>query len=288
MAKAGVSLDYFFIEGKGLSGYATAAGRLRRRLKSDAYDLIHAHYGLCAWVAYLAIRKRIPLVVSYMGSDISAPGPLSRFNRMLHHRVDHVIVKSGNLRSLLHKKQGVSVIANGVNLDLFMPMDKDTCRIKLGLDLDRKLVLFLGDPHDRNKNRPLLEKAIRIIDDSDIILLQPYGLEHTQVPLYLGAADVLVLSSISEGSPNVIKEAMACNCPIVATDVGDVRLVLGDTPGCFISGFSPEDMAQKLKLAMAFGGKTGGRERILQLGLDGVSSGDKIMSVYREVLNGKM
>src|SRR4030042_595614 len=100
---------------------------------------------------------------------------------------------------------------------------------------------------------------------------------------YLNAADVLVLTSFKEGSPNVIKEAMACNCPIVSTDVGDVRELIENLKGCFITSFDPTDVANKIILALDFRDKyryTTGRDRILSMGLDSKSIAEKMAKVY--------
>lgn len=100
----------------------------------------------------------------------------------------------------------------------------------------------------------------------------------------MNAADVLLLTSRYEGSPNVIKEAMACNCPIVATDVGDIRWIIGDTEGCYLTSFDPGDVASKLQLALKFGRRTRGRERLIELGLDSVSVAKRIVQLYQDVI----
>jgi glycosyltransferase involved in cell wall biosynthesis len=104
----------------------------------------------------------------------------------------------------------------------------------------------------------------------------------------MNASDVLILSSLHEGSPNVIKEAMACNCPIVTTNVGDVKWVLDNTDGCYISSFDPKEYVEKIKLALEFSeknGRTKGRDRIIELGLDSVTIAKKIINVYQKVLS---
>jgi glycosyltransferase involved in cell wall biosynthesis len=105
--------------------------------------------------------------------------------------------------------------------------------------------------------------------------------------LYYNAVDVILLTSLHEGSPNVVKEAMACNCPVVSTDVGDVRWLFGDTPGYFITSFDYKDVVEKIKLAINFREKyyqTKGRERIIDLGLDSGTVAGRIIDVYRQVL----
>lgn len=103
----------------------------------------------------------------------------------------------------------------------------------------------------------------------------------------MNASDVLLFTSKWEGSVNVVKEAMACNCPAVSTDVGDVRWVTGNTDGCFISNFKPEDVADKITLALQFSKekcRTNGRERIIELGLGSETIANRILVVYNNVI----
>jgi teichuronic acid biosynthesis glycosyltransferase TuaC len=119
--------------------------------------------------------------------------------------------------------------------------------------------------------------------------MSPYPVAHHDVPLYLNEANVLVLPSFMEGSPNVIKEAMACNCPIVSTDVGDVKWVIGKTKGCYIASFEPKDFAEKINMAIHLpgnNGRTNGRQRIIDLGLDMNTVAQRITEVYRKSLSG--
>jgi len=93
---------------------------------------------------------------------------------------------------------------------------------------------------------------------------------------------MVILTSKFEGSPNVIKEAMACNCPIVSTDVGDVREVIGNTEGCFITSFEPEGVAKKIKLAIEFNKKTNGRDNITHL--DEKVIAQRLIDVYQSAI----
>lgn len=292
LLKQGIEINYFNIIGNGVLGYFSNIPVLYRYIKNRQPDILHAHYGLSGWIAYLAKPKKLPMVLSYMGSDIlpsrkskiSLIKLLAHINLILQNRVDHVLVKSENLKNLLSRKAGVSVIANGVDLKKFIPIEKTKCREKLGFAIDKKIVLFLGNPKDNNKNFQLVEKAANFIGDLDLLLLKPFPITQERVPIYLNAADVLIVSSIFEGSPNVIKEAMACNCPIVATDVGDIRLVFGNTEGCFLTAFSTVDMANKIKNALNLNKRTNGRKRIMELGLDSNSVATKIIEIYKSII----
>ena len=105
------------------------------------------------------------------------------------------------------------------------------------------------------------------------------------MPLYLNASDLLLSTSLWEGSPNVIKEAMACNCPIVTTNVGDVKWLLDGVEGCLITTNDPKDVADKIKKALNFKGRTKGRDKLISLGLDSEHIAKKIIKVYEEVIN---
>ncbi len=101
------------------------------------------------------------------------------------------------------------------------------------------------------------------------------------MPFYYGAADTVILTSFSEESPNVIKEAMACSIPVVSTDVGDVRQIINNTFGCYIADFDPNDISNKLKKSV-LKGKTNGRERVQELSSKKIS--ERIFSIYKSVI----
>jgi teichuronic acid biosynthesis glycosyltransferase TuaC len=126
---------------------------------------------------------------------------------------------------------------------------------------------------------------VALLNDSNLIELQGYSRE--EVALLLNAVDVVLMTSFTEGSPQIIKEAMACNCPVVSVPVGDVADVITGIPGCFISTYQPADVASKLQQALAFGNLTEGRARILELGLDAETVAHKILGVYKEIIINK-
>lgn len=181
----------------------------------------------------------------------------------------------------MNVKKKLDIIPNGVTI--FKPINKKIARKKLDLKLDEKYILFLGDRNNERKNYRLLESAQSFCKENYKILNR-YPVPHEKVPIFLNACDVLVLTSYKEGSPNVIKEAMACNFPIVSTDVGDVRWVFGEIEGCYISSFKPEDVAEKINTALKFGKRTKGRERIVELGLDAESVVAKITEIYQSLI----
>ena len=291
-------MDYFSINKQGLFGYLSESLKLRKYLKRCSYDILHAHYGLSALAAWMA-RRKDKLVVSFMGDDIVGTNKsdgsvtalskaMARFNIfMAGHFYDHVIVKSEEMRKWL-RLSNVSLIPNGVALDEFKTVSKTDARYRLGLRPNDKIVIFVSNPSRAEKNIILAQMAVAQLDDREVRLVAVYDQPRDRLPMYYSAADVLILTSFHEGSPNVIKEAMACNCPIVSTDVGDVKWVLGDTEGCFMTSFDAEDVAAKIHLAVEFSRnktRTEGRKRILELGLDSESIAKKIIDVYKKVID---
>ncbi|TNE59806.1 MAG: glycosyltransferase, partial [Bacteroidetes bacterium] len=161
------------------------------------------------------------------------------------------------------------------------------CREALGLDPEKRYVLFLGNTEDTNKNYALVKAAVELLNRPDVELLNVFGVPHDTVVQYLNSVDVFTLCSFGEGSPNVVKEAMTCNCPMVVTPAGDAAWVVSDTPGCYVSTYDPADFARQLDAALEFAAttrRTRGRARIQELGLDSEAVADKIINVYRKVL----
>lgn len=296
----GIDVDYFPIQGKGGLNYLKNVRPLRRQLRAQHYDLIHAHYSLCGWVAVLAALGRIPVVVSLMGDDAQGTFTGNRrvdfksrylilLTRLIQPFVHAIISKSANLEQAVWRKKISHIIPNGVRLDQFQ-LRPEGYRAELGLRPEKKYVLFLGNPADTNKNIALVQSAAQLLNRSDVEVLNPYPVAQAQVIQYLNTADVFVLCSFGEGSPNVVKEAMSCNCPMVVTPAGDAAWVVGDTPGCYVAGYDPADFAEKLAQALAFAaahGRTEGRARIRALGLDAEAVAQKIESIYENILTRK-
>lgn len=295
LKKAGINLEYFLIKDKGIIGYLSNIKKLREHLSKNKYDIIHSHYGLSGWVSIFAFPK-VPVVTSFMGDDLYGDANkkgkkyfsdfiyifLNKFQQLF---LDFIIVKSKNLAKEVILKKKMEIIPNGVDFALFKPTEKIDAKKKLNFYNNKKYILFLGDKENPRKNFQLLEKALNNV--RNIELLAPYPVEYEKIPYLLNFTNVVVMTSLKEGSPNIIKEAMACNCPIVSTDVGDVRWVLGDTEGCYITSFDPKDIADKIEIALKFAdnkGRTRGRERIIKLGLDLNSIADKIIEIYKKII----
>jgi len=280
LAARGLAIDVLFIDGPGSTwNYLRGPGQLWKTLADTGYDLIHAHYVFSGLIARM--QRRLPIVLTHHGIEAQA-GWTAPVCRLASRLADITIATSPAVAAAL-RLPDVTILPCGVNTDLFHPMPKAEARARLGLPQDQSLVLFLGAPRPE-KRLPLIEAAVRRLQEDvpAARLLKVHDQPREAIPLYLNAADALVLASVAEGSPVAVREAMACNLPVVSTDVGDVRALFGDLPGHFIAAAEVDDLAAKLRAALAFAGRTAGRERILPWSLAAVA--EKIEGIYREVL----
>jgi len=294
LRNAGVLVDVMNLHATGNTfNYLLGIFRIINKVRREHYDLIHAHYSYCGWSAIF--QKKLPVVVSLMGSDLygisngrGGQTPAGLFNicstKQLVRLVNAVIVKSARMRKLVSSER-VFVIPNGVDFSRFKPVPNkkgDRCA-----RLTEKTILFLGNPNLRRKNLSLAQNAMDVVRKRypAARLISAFGVSQDKVVELMNSASLLLLTSSQEGSPNVIKEAMACNLPIVSTDVGDVKEVIGCTEGCYLASFAPEDVAEKIGKVLDFGGRTNGRNKIKYLEINTIAK--RIILAYQDVLNGK-
>ncbi len=280
LRKAGVPVSFFYVMGYGIKGYLRSALRLRNHLKSSSYKVVHAHYGLSAVVASLAGAR--PLVVSLMGSDVFSSFRIRVLIRFFAAFIWPVtIVKSEEMFRKLAVKKAV-VIPNGVDFSLFREFSKDQAREKVGFSTKRH-VLWPADPLRAVKNFDLANAAMHILHRNDCELSVLYGKTMEEMPAYYNASDVVLITSRWEGSPNVVKEALACNVPVVSTSVGDVEKWMVGVDGCKICESEPEALARGLEYALGFEGRSNGRFHIQEL--DNVVILEKILNIYKRSKN---
>lgn len=280
-----VEIDYFIYKGTGIINYLKAILLLRRKIKHNNYNIIHAHYSYSSLVAILTFH-RIPIVTSFMGSDVLGFRKIDKIIKIIVERFSKIIiVKSKQIaESITYNNKRVEIVPNGVNFNTFKVIDKSLAKRDLRLNPNIKYILWVGDANRKEKNFKLAEETFRIIKTTieNVELIQIFGETQERLNKYYNGCDVFLLTSLYEGSPNVIKEAMACNCPIVSVDVGDVRKVIGDTEGCYICSYDPKDVVEKIKMALDFGKRTKGKEHIKYLDINTIS--ERIINVYNKVL----
>ena len=290
----GIGIETVQMVGTPILKYASGYVRMRRRLRD--VDLIHAHYGYCGWLARLQLRK--PIVISFMGSDVYGdPDDRGRSDllsscmaythrRWLAPRANTVIVKSPQMAELMAPTP-CHVISNGIDLEVFRPAPTEAARDRLGWKPDKSYVLFPGNPENPRKGFTLARSTIaqlnsRLATSAELVPL--WNVSPDDVPWYMNACDAMLMVSHAEGSPNVVKEALACNCPIVSVPVGDVETVLSDVEGCQICPRDASLLATALHDSLVRGQRSKGREVIQRLHLDLESVAQRVIEIYRNTL----
>lgn len=279
--KQGVECRFFGVDGKGIIGYLRHLPKLTKAIREFRPDIIHAHYGLCGLLATL--QRRIPVLTTYHGSDINNPKTFKLSKWAIKLSSHNVFVSKSNISIAHPKKSNYSLIPCGINLGDYPITDRLKAREELELNPNTKYVLFSGAFDNRVKNAPLAKAATSLLPDIELIELKGYT--RHQVALLMQAVNVLLMTSFTEGSPQVIKEAMACGCPIVSVDVGDVKEMIDGLHGCYISERDPRSIAHNLMEAMAYGNRTKGRDVIIEKQLTNEIIASKLIEIYNSLLN---
>lgn len=294
----GVVIDFYLIPGQGLTGYFSGLVELRKKVRVNSYNIVHAHFGISAIVAKLAFPFKPKIVVSFLGDDLEGSvnenGKYTWFSKIIvlinkffakffYH---YIIVKSDNHSKKLNCIKNKTILPNGVNLNIFHPINKLDARKQLNLKSDKFYLFFAANPKRSVKNFQLLREAEKQ-SDQKYIILYPESLTPAQMNLFYNASDVVVLTSHHEGSPNVIKEAMACCRPIVSTEVGDIKWLFGNIPGHYVAAKDAKNLSAKIDEALTFSidhFSTLGRQRLIDLQLDQLSVAAKLIEIYNRVL----
>lgn len=249
--------------------YASAALQVFCKTLTGRYDIVNGHYGL--WCVLARMQWTTPVVANFLGDDllgtVTTEGPHSqkslfvvRLDQWLCRHVAAVCVKSEQMKKAALVEDAF-VIPDGINFDLFQSIPRDEARAALGWDQERYYVVFANNPTIPVKNFALAQKAIERLHarGMDAELVVANGLPQSKVMQYINASNALILSSVAEGSPNVVREAMACNVPVVSTDVGDVAQVLAHTEGCSVCPHDADALAIGLEKALLHTARTTGR-----------------------------
>jgi len=230
LQSAGVEVTIFLIKGRGAAGYLRNLSALRSAIRSFKPDVVHAHGGMSALLA--ALQRMVPVVVTFHGSDVNVPS-LRRFARLSMLLTNKQIVVSQQMKNLLDV-QRLYVIPCAVEPAIFQPMDASSCRKQLNWSPDEFVVLFSSSFDRPVKNAVLAQQAVASIAQRNVRLVELKNKSREEVAVLLNACDVALMTSRTEGSPQFIKEAMACGTPIVSTRVGDVPELLEHEPGHYL------------------------------------------------------
>lgn len=273
--------------------------RLRKEVSRRRPGLVHAQYGSVTAAVANLIRGSLPLVVSFCGDDL-----LGTPNPGLHWRVREkcaralglwaarrsptVIVKSDNLLQALPAslRDKAVVLPNGVDTGWFRPMARDECRSRLGWNMQSKVVLFNASQNEeRSRKNPSLARAavdLRAQSIPELSLYMMSNASQEEVRLLLNAADSLLVTSLHEGSPNIVKEAMACNLPVVSVPCGDVLERLRMTHPGGVYSYDAGALAQALEAVLKAGSRSNGRKQLVAQGLTTAKIAERLVQVYRQ------
>jgi teichuronic acid biosynthesis glycosyltransferase TuaC len=276
--------------------YARAMSQVFLKTLTGRFDIVHGHYG--QWCVIARMQWRTPVVAAFLGSDLlgealtqenfTRRGALvARASRWLCRWVDAAIVQSEEMKKVALRdktKDKLFIVPNGVDFNLFRPMPRAEARAALGWDQNRYYVLFGNDPSKPVKNFPLAQAAIQALRARGISadLVVANGLPQTTIVRYINASNALLLSSINEGSPSIVKETMACNVPVVSTDVGDVAQVIGRTQGCSVCPPDPAALAAGLEQALLHTEPTTGRADMQYADRSVIAR--QVIAVYEQVM----
>lgn len=245
VARLGAEVQYYILHRKGVKGYLKELKDLRLRIEDWKPDIIHAHYGLCGLLACL--QRSVPVVTTYHGSDINSK-KVYRLSKWAVRWSDWNIFVSSKLMTKAKNPKSANVIPCGVDTSIFYPRDKAECRRYFKWDEDKKYVLFSKAFSVPVKNYPLAKAAVNLLQEQghNIELVELKGYTREEVAMLMNACDCALMTSFSEGSPQFVKEALACNIPIVSTDVGDVRDVINGIATCRITRYDAEIVANDI------------------------------------------
>ena len=276
---AGCEAELFLLQGN----YFNQWNSLRRKIRDFKPDVIHAHYGLSCLVANLATRH-VPVVSTYHGSDINVLS-VRRFSKIaMRLSAWNIFVSKRNMASVgAVVGEKASLVPCGVALSEDQKMTREEARRALGWSMSDKKVLFTSSFDNAVKDPELAKASVALLDGVELIELKGYNRQ--QVNTLMCASNCLLMTSRTEGSPQVIKEAMACGCPIVSVNVGDVAERTDGVNGCYVvQSREPKDIADALVKAIAVKGKTNGREKILEYGLINQQVAEKIIGIYKQII----
>ncbi|HOO19483.1 MAG TPA: glycosyltransferase [Paludibacteraceae bacterium] len=271
-----VHFEVFALKKKGIIGYIHEFGKLKHAIRNFQPDIIHTHGGHTGFLSIL--QRKIPVVITFHGSDI---------NRIPNRYISLIaalfsascIFVSKNLKKKLFFIKG-QIVPCGVDLSIFYPIASIDAKKQLGMNPTQKYILFPSSFDNKIKNFPLAQSVIHNFPDYQ--LMEISNRTRGEVNLLLNGADALLMTSFSEGSPQTIKEALACNVRIVSVDVGDISEQLEGVDACFCCSYKPEELIEKLKKSLACPRPQKGRKKAENY--NNLKIAETIVAIYNQVL----
>jgi teichuronic acid biosynthesis glycosyltransferase TuaC len=295
----GLEVDVVFLNAKASKfSYFTEMPRLAAAVRERSYDVLHAQHSYCA-VQTAGIRGALridtPLLFTIHEGEAHSSHTAGRSRSLTKRLVywkrlkrlaldlsDHVVTVDEGLLAAVGYRGSYSVIAPAVDTDLFRPLDSIRCRELLELPREKPILFFPASAERPEKGAELFRASLTHLD-TEVHVVYGGRIERAEMPLYMNAADAVVQTSHFEASPMVIKEAMACDTPVVSTDVGDVRALFGAVPGCFCVDRLPSGIAAAVERALALTEPVGGRDAVLAHGLSPAAVAKRYREVFRKM-----
>ena len=257
--------------------------RILRKSLTEEYDVVHINGGMVAPLGFLQHQR--PIVLTLWGDDLLGNrlnGYQTTITKECAKRSDEVIVRSEEMARALPCDS--HIIPSGTDMKKFYPIDRNDALRTVGWEQEKYHVIF-PYPKDRAKKRyPVASEVVAKVDEmieKPIELHVVRGVSHDEMNAYYNAADALLLPSLREGSPNTVKEAMACNLPVVSTDVGDVRERLGPVSNSYVC-YNDTELIDALLSVLESGERSDGREYVEEVSLERM--GERIIAIYESLL----
>lgn len=281
-----VKNEVFFINSryKGKIEYLKSFFRLSFKLMTSKYDIIHCHHSFSGIIFLLTLRFIDNNCVLTYQNPPSKEGGILIFKILLFF-FDKIIFKN-QVNSFKSKK--INVIPNGVNLNFFRQINYIKSINKLNLDINKKYILFMDSYKKRKQKR--IDKFQSVISslkkiDKSVEPLFLFNTKRSDIPYYINASSLHIITSDFEGSPNSVKECLACNVPIVSTPVGDVNNLIKDVKNCYLSSnFEVSNIVKLSIISLSSNQKSNGRNRIKKLNLTMENISMKIINLYKDIL----
>ena len=260
------------------SRYLRAARVVRRTVEGEAFDLVHAHYGLTGAVALA--QRRTPVVTTFWGSDTFIPWQRSVSYVVARLTLPVFVSDQGRTRL---RRPSAPVVPSAVDVERFRPRPRAEARRRLGWEETGVYVLLPGSRQTAMKNAALFDASLEALpEELDVRSIALEGYARDEVALVMNAVDVTLMTSVSEGSPVAIRESLACGTPVVSVPVGDVPEVLRGLPGCAVCEQDPKALAEAVLHALESGRSPLLRERAAEYSRERVVR--KVLEVYEHAL----
>ena len=271
-------IDKFPMKTSGIISYIRWAIRLRKYVVLNDIDLIHAHY---SYSGFISLISKKPVICSLMGSDIFLQNKFILYFTKLCSKFfwKATIVKSKGMKNIIPNSK---VIPNGVDRSVFKVKNRETAKKIVKFSGKKNIIFVACNPDSYVKNLSLAKEAISLLKDDEIKLHILSDLQAIELVDYYNAADLLLITSRSEGSPNVVKEAISCNCPVISTNVGDVKEIIKDIDSCYVVKSNPIDISEKIFKSLA------SKRNRIDHSINYLSSekiSKQLLSLYSKVLN---